>query len=240
MKLLGVDLGTRTRQDILRQIEGSINPLFIASINPEILIYAWRHKDYRDILNHAGLRIVDGIGVVLMARLLYGVKLTRFPGADLAQEVINEAAEQNKKIFLIGGNEEANQRAIHNLNSKFKIQNSNVRGLGGEFNEQGAIKKILDYRPDILLVALGAPKQELFIHSLLTQYPQQHLPKISLGIGGTIDFWANPKLHAPQIVRRIGFEWLWRLVRQPWRLFRIFKAVVVFPLACLKERILLK
>lgn len=111
-------------------------------------------------------------------------------------------------------------------------------GLGGEFNDKKAIKEIMAFKPDILFVALGAPRQEIFIHKLSAKSYQ--LKAIMLGIGGVIDYWAYPCLRAPYIVRRIGLEWLWRLVLQPWRLPRIVKAVIVFPLACLYEWILLK
>jgi len=235
MKLLGVNLDVFTKKDIMKQIEGSTNPLFIANINPEILLYAWHHKEFRDILNGASLKIIDGVGVVIMAMLLYGVKLERFPGADLAEKIMTYAVKTGGKIFLLGGTEQVNQQAILFLNSKFKILNSNIAGLGGEFTESEAINTITRYQPHILFVALGAPKQEQFIYKFLTSN-FQILNSILMGIGGTIDFWANQNLRAPRVLQHTGLEWLWRLARQPWRFIRIVKAVVLFPLACLQER----
>lgn len=248
--LLGVTIEAVSRREVIARTLHASDTCFVVNLNPEILLYAWRHPQYRDILNRAQIKIIDGVGVVLMARFLYGVKLTRFPGADLANEIIKWASENNKNIFLLGGSQKANEKAIQTLATDYRLPVTRIKGLGGEFTEKEAIKEINEFKPDILFVALGAPKQEIFIFNLQpTTSPSQifgenlggqDLQPIMMGIGGAIDYWAYPKLRAPNIARRLGFEWLWRVMLQPWRLFRIFKAVILFPLACIWEKIYVK
>ncbi|MBI3335544.1 MAG: WecB/TagA/CpsF family glycosyltransferase [Candidatus Portnoybacteria bacterium] len=249
LKLLGVPLEQLSRSQVITRIKDSKTPFFIVTVNPEILLHAWRNNEYSDTLKSADMRVVDGFGIVLMARLLYRIKLERFPGADLAEEILRIAAQRKWRVFLLGGSEEVNEWPVKRFKTlpsqhsafggKYDLRFKNVAGLGGRFSEKEAIEKITKFKPDILFVALGAPKQELFIHNILKSNILNR-KSIAIGIGGAIDYWAYPWLRAPYIVRRIGFEWLWRVILQPWRLPRILKAVFVFPFACVYERILLQ
>ncbi len=226
--MLGVNVATESPSAILHTIGKHLNekkrPLVIANANPEILLRAYKNKNYRDIINAADIVIPDGVGVVFFLRLLYGMKVKRITGVDLAYQIIALAKRQKKSTFILGGTDDANKKTRINL----KLQ-----GLGGKFSESEAIKKIQDFNPDILFVALGAPTQEIFIHNFLsTLYP---IPSLLMSIGGAVDFWANPGLRAPKIIGRIGLEWFWRLIRQPWRIKRIFNAVIIFPVICLYD-----
>lgn len=230
LSLLGVAFGSR----ILHKVNHLLNstaPRWIVTLNPEILLLARKDFKYRRIINSAPLVLVDGIGIVIMARLCYGVSIARLTGVDAAQELVTQAQAQHKSVLLVGGAATANNRATNRIG---------IEGFGGDFSWEEAYARIIQRKPDVLLVAMGAPKQEQFIHRLFTAYPQETLPSLAMGVGGAVDFWARPGLRAPSILRRIGMEWAWRLTRQPWRLLRIIKATVVFPLACLKERILLR
>ncbi|MBI2117865.1 WecB/TagA/CpsF family glycosyltransferase, partial [Candidatus Peregrinibacteria bacterium] len=81
-------------------------------------------------------------------------------------------------------------------------------------------------KPRLLLVAFGAPEQDLWIDRYLSAMPSV---RVAMGIGGTLDFLAGVRKRAPALVQKLGFEWLWRLLNEPWRLRRIWNAVVVFP-----------
>ncbi len=205
---------------IVKHLSDKNHPLVIANANPEILLRAYKDKDYRNIINAADIVIPDGVGAVFFLRLLYGIKVKRIAGVDLAYQIIACAQKQQKSIFILGGTDEANKKACSNL----KIQ-----GLGGKFSEHEAIKKIQEVNPAILFVALGSPSQELFIHKLSAK------PRVTMSVGGAVDFWANPGLRAPKFLQDIGLEWLWRLLRQPWRVKRIFNAAIVFPIICLYD-----
>lgn len=233
MKLLGVQLPTATL------MQGARSPLFVVTLNPEILLKAWRDSAYRDVLNRADMRIIDGVGIVIMARLLYGTKLSRLAGADLAQELLTKAEEKQQSVFLLGASRQANRQAQEHILRRYPSI-SKVGGMGGEFEGEKAINAIIRFKPDLLFVALGAPKQELFIDRLFAYHRSSLGRMIAVGVGGTIDFWARPGLRAPRLLQRIGLEWMWRLARQPWRFFRIVNALIVFPFACTVERLNLR
>lgn len=241
MQPLGVRISHISKQRLLEQIKIALTKkrrLWIVTANPEILLKAWKNKEYKNIIHSADYVVADGVGITLAVRLLYRIKLERISGANLAEEILHLAANTDKRVFLLGGTSKANQDALEHLGFMFRVSSFKFQGLGGNFTEKEAIKKITAYNPDILLVALGAPKQEFFIKKFL-QLPisKKQFPNIMLGIGGTVDFLANPRLRAPKFLQSLGLEWLWRLLRQPWRLPRIINAVVLFPLIVLWQRL---
>lgn len=231
MKLLGVKIHPLSLPALQERIQQSQRPLLIVTLNPEILLRAWKNLEYQRIINSAEIKIIDGVGIVIMAYLLYGIHLQRIAGADLASILIERAKNEGKRVLLVGGTATHNSAASNALG---------IQGLGGDFTWEDVYATIIKTKPAILLVSLGAPKQELFIHRLFTMYPQRYLPHIAMGIGGAVDFWANPSLRAPYITRRIGLEWAWRLLCQPWRYWRTIKATIVFPLTCVYEKFLVK
>ncbi len=148
-------------------------------------------------------------------------------------------AEETKKVLLkkydylnIAGAEEGISTGIWNLefgiwseaqNSKFKIQNSDNDKFY-ELNEK-LISRINNAKPDILLVAFGAPKQEKWIYENLKKMPSV---KLAMGVGGSFDFISGKTKRAPLIFQKLGLEWLWRLVLEPRRIKRIYNATVKF------------
>lgn len=247
-KLLGVLISPISKRKLLEKIENTVkygnpaiaeNPysyLFIVTANPEILVKAWKDREYRDILNSADIVVADGVGITLLARLLYKVKIERITGVDLASEILELASQYKKRVFILGGAGIVNQKALSNISNNSHLH---IEGLGDNFSESETIARIKKFNPDVLFVALGAPKQELFIHNLLkTKNTKLKIPSIMMGIGGAIDFWAYPSFRAPKLLRRAGLEWLWRLFLQPWRLPRIINAVIIFPLIVLHEYVM--
>ena len=96
------------------------------------------------------------------------------------------------------------------------------------------MEKIREEAPDILLIALGHGKQEKWIAAHLPELPSV---KVAMGVGGAFDFIAGRVLRAPRILRRLGLEWLWRLILQPSRLPRIWRAVIKFPILVLRAKL---
>jgi N-acetylglucosaminyldiphosphoundecaprenol N-acetyl-beta-D-mannosaminyltransferase len=200
------------------------NARWIVTANPEILLAAKKDKTYRDILNTADLRVADGIGLTLIARL-FGHKLHRVTGVDLAEALIKDA----KKIALIGGTKDTAERALKNLNVPgIALQGGTVNndGTGDSANDEALHQLILE-SPDLVLVAFGHPKQEQWIAKNLPNLPSV---RRIIGVGGTFDYWARNIPRAPKWIRSVGLEWLFRLVHEPSRIGRILNAVVAFPL----------
>ena len=156
------------------------------------------------------------------------------------EKICERAAQKNWKIYLLGAGEgiaqktaEVLKKRYHNLNivgaaSGPTIQDTRYKSQETK-NIQDAITNIQTAAPDILFVAMGSPKQDFFINSLITnhQSPITNL-KLAMGVGGAFDFISGQAKRAPAIFRNLGLEWLYRFFHQPWRAIRIFNATIRF------------
>lgn len=207
---------------------------YILAVNPEKVIILQKDLSLKQMFENATLLIPDGIGVILALRLLYRIKISRVPGADLMENICKESAKKEYKIFIYGAEEKVNRIAAEKLQRKYPglkiVGRSN--GYIPESQTNSLIKKINDSKADILFVALGSPKQEKWI--------QKYLPKINVkicqGIGGTLDTIAGTKKRAPKFFQKIGLEWFYRLIKEPRRIYRQV-SLVVFIFKVIKEKI---
>ena len=219
----------------------------VVTANPEILVYAQKNQNYREVLAQADLLLPDGVGVVLVSYLC-GQPLTRgrVPGVELVERLIAESGNKGYSLFLIGSSKDILDKTTHYF--AYKYSKINIIG----YNE-GPIFAITDHfplnlpandhliqdiknlKPDIILVAFGHPKQELWLNYYLPLLPV----KVGIGVGGTFDYFAKVAKRAPAWLRKLGLEWLWRFGNEPKRLGRILTAVVVFPtlvlIGCFKK-----
>lgn len=209
--ILGVSVDSTTYKDALAHVEALIQKggqHLITTPNPEMLVLAQQDPEFRAILNQASLAIPDGIGLMLAARWLKKPLATRISGSDFVWELARFAAERGFRMQLVGAGEGVAASAAEKLQAR---------------NPQ---LKIVTENPDILLVALGHGKQEKWI---VEHFPGIPTVKVAMGVGGTFDFIAKEVWRAPRIVRLLGLEWFWRFLCQPWRLPRMWRAVIVFP-----------
>ncbi len=200
----------------------------ITTINGEIALLARKYPDYRTILNRADLAIPDSTNVVWVARLK-GAELKRTtPGVELVERLGGIAAEMNKSIYLLGSQGGAAAKTAEILQQKFP--GLEVAGVSeAEPDDPAIAAEIRRKNPDIVFVAYGAPKQEKWI----VEHKDQVTAKIMVGIGGSFDMISGIFPRAPRAWRRMHLEWLWRLILQPQRFWRIIKAVIIFPLLAL-------
>ena len=212
--------------------------IFIATPNPEFLLEANKNEKFKNILNSTDLNIPDGIGIVYASSILNtNPKIKeRIAGSDLTLEIIKIAKDLNKKIFLLGGNNEEQLELVKN-----KIGNEIVieydiglkktdwdKDLNYDKEKNNfLIDKINNSNAEIIFVAFGAPKQEYWVYDNLNKLKNI---KVAIGIGGTFDFIAGYKKRAPIWMQKIGLEWLFRLIQEPGRFKRIFNAVIIFPI----------
>lgn len=203
--------------------------------NPEMLVLAHRDKEFRDILNSSSLNLCDGKGIQLFAKN----KPERIPGVEFIYELCAIAVEEGKSVYLLGsGAQKTVEKARAELKRQFPKLTIVGAASGPRLDDQGvgddekAVDDIIAAAPDILLVGFGHGKQERWIAKHLTEFPSV---KIAMGVGGSFDFISGKVKRAPEIVQKLGFEWLWRLVLQPWRLKRIWTAVIVFLFLCLRS-----
>ncbi|MAF20811.1 MAG: hypothetical protein CMI55_03970 [Parcubacteria group bacterium] len=217
MKILGVRVDNLTINQVLEKIEGFLadgRQHYIVTLNPEFLVKAQKDQSFKQILNQADLALPDGIGLIFAAWFLGQSLKQRIAGVDLMEKICQKAAQNGWPVCLIGGQSDIAQKAGANLKKKYP---------GLEINQNN---------PKILFVALGAPKQEKWIVENLKNIPSV---KLAIGVGGSFDFISGQVRRAPRLIRFLGLEWLWRLMRQPWRIKRIFRAIIIFPWLVLKH-----
>lgn len=210
--------------------------LFLITLNPEIMLKGYYSVNFKQILNSSVFHTIDGIGLQIIARFLYKKKIKRATGSDLFTKLLNKInIENNHKIFLYGASENSLNKALNRI--RYNYPNIIINGIHSDISKKEAVKMINQKKPEILLVALGAPKQEVFLYNYLFKMPSV---KLAIGIGGGIDSFAHPYLRGPLFMRKIGLEWFWRLLVEPWRLPRIFRATIIFPIKAIKEKMLFK
>lgn len=244
VNILDVRLTSTSIDEVLTKISDFLHSSYkfsLFTLNPEILIEANSDKYFKKILNLGDINVPDGIGVTYASKFLYGKPLKVTPGRKLFLELIKASYENNWKVFLLGGLQDEAVTASSKLqmaNSKLQIQASSGPRLDKNAEpvserdkkiEMETIKKINEFKPDILFVGFGAPKQEKWIH--------KWLPKLNCGgamtVGGTFSYISGRSRLPPYWMERCSLEWLWRLLHEPKRAFRILNAVVIFPLKVL-------
>ena len=230
VKLLGYDIDTFTFVDAVDY--AYTNPGQIVTINPEFIEMAKQNKEFSLILSCADLVVPDGIGIEIGLKIL-GYKVKRIPGIELGKALINEFTNRGKRIALVGAKPEVIELAINNLKEEFKNINI-VYAHDGYFKDESVIlEEVKKSSPDLVLTALGAPKQEFFNYKL-----KQSLPNATLiGLGGSFDVWAGVVQRAPEIYQKLGLEWLYRTIMQPERFKRIFPTLPLFIINVIKERL---
>lgn len=203
--------------------------------NPEIIMLAKENKEMERILLDADLVVPDGIGVVIASKILKGEVLPeRVAGFDMTQNTMKQAVKNGYKYYFFGSKPEVAKLAAENMRKKYPgIQIVGCRD--GYFKEEdipSIIEDINHSGANILLVALGAPKQEMWIDKYKDQMPNV---KVAIGVGGSLDVMAGTVKRAPEIYQKLGLEWFYRLVSQPTRAKRML-VLPEFLIKVIKER----
>ena len=187
----------------------------IVTINPEFVIAARRHRAFRDVLNRANLATADGIGIVWAARILGDHLPERVGGVELLERLAAKMQARRMSLFLLGAADGVAAEAARALLLRYPrlVIAGTYAGSPRSVEASEIVDRIRRARPDILLVAFGAPAQDLWI--------ARHQPRIgvpvAMGVGGAFDYLAGRATRAPRAIQRAGFEWLYRLLHQPWR-----------------------
>jgi N-acetylglucosaminyldiphosphoundecaprenol N-acetyl-beta-D-mannosaminyltransferase len=188
--------------------------------NPEIIMEAQDNKELMKALNNASLVVPDGIGVVLASRILKGPSLPeRVAGYDLVQNLFKSAAKTDYTFYFLGGEVGIADKAAKKMEEKYKGLKIVGRQHGYFKDEKEIIKKIQAVKPDVLLVGLGAPKQEI----LIDKYKDILPAKLCIGVGGSFDVMAGKVKRAPVIFQKLALEWFYRLISQPTRIKRMIR-----------------
>ncbi|WP_336825450.1 WecB/TagA/CpsF family glycosyltransferase [Sporosarcina sp. USHLN248] len=218
-KVLGVDVNTENYDELIpklfQNIEDKKKSLVVA-INPEKLMKAKDDPRLHALLNRAEFQIPDGIGVIIASKLQKGNITSRVTGVDMMDRIVREAARTKKPIFLYGARPGVAETAAEKLIETYPDLIVAGTQDGYEKDVNKVIQKINEAKPDILFVAMGSPKQELWIE----QYRDQLHPTLYQGVGGSFDVLAGNVKRAPAAFQKVGAEWLYRLLKEPSRLKR--------------------
>ncbi len=260
---VGITNGTKrqTLEYIIKGLEKNNKKYFVVTPNPEILILANKDKTYKDILNNAQVALPDGVGVTIAGKIL-GIELKgRVTGVELLESLCLTVAEKPIYVGFLGGRDRVAEKTAECLVSKYpglkvvfvgeewpiqvdsrgsKMEDSNLKMEGRRliYPLSSTVKdlpstfyNLPSKSIDILFVAFGAPKQEIWISQNLDKLPV----RVAIGVGGAFDYISRKVQRAPIWVQKLGFEWLFRLVRQPWRIKRQL-ALLEFSFLVLKEK----
>lgn len=190
-------------------------PHQVVTVNPEFVMRARRDADFRAVLEAASLALPDGVGIVWASYILGTPLRGRATGVQTTLDLAVRAGEQGLSIFLLGGApgvaEEAAARLVTHAPG-LRIAGT-YAGSPAPEEEDEIVARIRGAAPDLLLVAYGAPQQDLWI---ARNQARLGVP-LAMGIGGTLDYLSGRVQWPPAIWRRLGLEWLYRLLHQPWR-----------------------
>lgn len=225
-KLLGFNIDTFGFEDAVAYAKGLISSDKggqVVTINPEMIELGLKNPQFAEILNNADLVIPDGVGIKIGLKIK-GFNAQRIAGIEFSRKLIEECSKEGFSLGLIGAKPDIIEKASKNL--KTEIENLNiVYTQDGYFKDATAIfESLKEAKPRLLLVALGAPKQEEFIIEA-----RKYLPNtLMIGVGGSFDVWSGEVERAPEVYQKLGLEWLYRTLKEPQRFKRIFPTLPRF------------
>jgi len=250
-EILGISIDNLTKIEIQQKVESFLTEdkfHQIATINPEFILAAQENMEFKNILNSCDLNIADGFGIKL-AFWRYGKILKyRMAGIDLMREILQLANAKKLSVFLAANKNglsswEETRDAILRIYPNLEIYGSNINchsersDSEAEESNLNTESRSLDYARDdtnicdIIFCNFGAPYQEIFLRS-----QKGGKIRLAMGVGGSFDYLTGKTPRAPQFLRQMGLEWLWRLLMQPKRWKRIWNATIIFPIKVISCR----
>ena len=231
---------------------------FTATPNAEIILEAQKNPKLKEYLQKCELNLADSVSLLWAAMvqkyqwstsraltelLLLPIRKHTWNkalpeqvcGSDIFYDICADAEKRNKSIFLLGGQDGIAKQTKIVFQKKYPNLNivGATPGSPQKKDDKEIIEQINSSKPNILFLAYGCPKQELWISRNVKKCPSV---KATMGVGGTFDFVSGKIKRAPKGFRTMGLEWLWRLLLQPSRAKRIFRAIFVFPYVFLRNR----
>ena len=228
VKILGVPVDMVNRQqamDIFRESFEKPGLTMVVTPNSEIVQNASKDPELCSLIGSAALIIPDGIGLVYASKIIGKPLAERVTGIDFLESIIGYLSENGKSIYFFGSKPGVAEAAAAKIKEKYPalMVAGTHNGYFSPEEEPEIVSEINESGADFLCVALGAPKQERFIHD----HRSQLKPAGAIGVGGSLDVWAGTLKRAPEFYRKHGLEWLYRFIQQPSRYKRML-ALPVF------------
>ncbi len=222
VKILGVRIDRVDMDEAFNKFLALLNRERTAVIytpNTEMVMMAENDPEFKDVLNSADLIIPDGIGLVYASRIHHLGLTDRVPGIELMDRILKYCHATRRSIYLFGGKPGTADLAGQKILEKYPniIIKGIENGYFGPEDENRIIDNINEAKPDVLFVALGAPKQEKWI----AKHRRTLNAHVSMGVGGSLDVYAGNVKRAPIIFQKLGIEWMHRLLKEPTRIGRM-------------------
>jgi N-acetylglucosaminyldiphosphoundecaprenol N-acetyl-beta-D-mannosaminyltransferase len=224
VKIMDIPFLNKTKKDALNHyIFPRLNKqqkCFIVTGNPEIVMKTREDPTYKQIVLSADYVIPDGAGILLAAKHINEPIPERVSGLDVMMDLLSFAEVQGLRCFFLGAKDYVNEKAV--LEAERKYPNLKIAGHHHgyfELEDPAIVKKVKDSNPDIIFVALGLPRQEEWISKHIDEFSKG----LFMGVGGSFDVLAGNVKRAPDWIIKLNLEWLYRLIKQPYRFKRIIK-----------------
>ena len=198
---------------------------FIITVNPEIIIKSYKNIEIKEmLLNDNNILVPDGISIIKKAKQYNIIIKERITCVDISSKALEICNKNKKSIYLFGSKKEVLDKLIININQKYP--NINIVGFSDGYVEDKdkIMQEIISLSPDLILIALGVPNQEL----LINKYIEKAKKGVFIGVGGTFDVLSGCKKRAPKLFIKLNLEWLYRIICEPTRLKRFIQNNIVF------------
>lgn len=193
----------------------------IISGNPEVLYNGLCNRDiYSSYIDETSLIIPDGVGTLAAAKILSTPFKEKLAGIEIMDEIVKLSCEKKKSVYFLGATQEILDNCLKNI--KHKYPNIIIAGANNGFFDlkkcDDIVQDIRSSKANIIFVAMGSPRQEYFISKYMDDLPCE----IFMGVGGSFDIIAGKLNRAPKWMINFGIEWLYRVIKEPFRVKRLF------------------
>lgn len=205
----------------------------VVTLNPEMVMNSVKNESLKNIIKSSELVIPDGVGIEIGFKILGKNNVSRIAGITFAKEMIKKYWQNTLPIALVGAKREVLELTCQNLKKEFTGLNI-VYSQDGYFTDESIVlRQLQESNAQLVLVALGSPKQEEFIYKIKKEMPKT----LFIGVGGSFDVWSNKVERAPEFWQKAGLEWLYRTIKEPSRFKRIFPTLPLFVFRVMQERV---
>ncbi|KZE38398.1 acetylglucosaminyldiphospho-UDP acetyl-beta-D-mannosaminyltransferase [Bhargavaea cecembensis] len=226
--VLNIELDNCTKQELLNELFDSIKSnrrRFLVTANPEIIMMANKDSGFAKVIQAADYVVADGIGLIIGSKIIGNPLKERIPGVELMQDLLVMADENNLSVYFYG----AKQEVLQKLNTVIKQDYPGLKIVGSSdgysSSAEDVAKQIAMTVPDLVFVAMGAPRQETWIYNHYKNFSKG----IFIGVGGSFDVLSGTVKRAPKVWRKLNLEWLYRILTQParWKRSMLLPAYLV-------------
>lgn len=225
IRLFGIDIDNLTMREAVDAIADEYaaprKRAMVTTPNVDVVVQLDRNPRLREDYARASMILADGAPIILASRLLGKPLKERVAGSDIFPLLCEKARDKNMRVMLLGGGEGVAQKAAENLAAKYPglVITAHTPSFGFDYKPEECeriVARINEFQPHFLFLGVGTPRQERWI----ARYQDEYCPCVSIGVGGSLDFEAGRIRRAPVLLRKTGLEWLYRLVKEPKRLYR--------------------